>query len=833
MLRIRGQLGRRSVRGPCVLRAVQYVILGAVTAVLGAPILAIAQDNPVTGAMPAPSFGGRLNGSYFRPRAGVTGEFTVDKAAPRAGDVVNFHASDASDVALHYYWSFGDGTFAAGRDAAHTYSGLGTFAPTLVVTDYSLRSRTAAHELVVWPAITGDFAIYSTPTRVGDPVQFEPMDPNLAGFNFSWEFSDGTSSQEQSPRRSFDSAGTKRATLWISDANGGLRSTVTKDLVVSAIQEFSPTRIGFVRGLGDVNSICAIPNTTRMAVASRDMGLVIVDMAAAGGPQIVNSEPAPAVARFVSVYGNFAFVASDTISVPTRIVDLNSMQTVATSQYYGSRFAQRNGIAYFASSSALTIVDYRNPTAPSLVASLPMQAKDVALSPIANVAYVACTDSLKVIDLATNPPQVSLSIPATSGYLTGVSLNSAGTLLGVSWMGGSNAALFYDVSSPSSPVFRSFAPAASGMTAGQRICVNGSSVAIVGSSSSWWVDLSNPASPRNGTIVSPVPKDVVPAGGDFYFAMSTGIQKYTGSYSSFSLATQLLSTEQSRASAAANSTGTLCLVAGGAQSGETLVVDTSVRNSPRLASRISAAGAVAIVGTRGIIAGTTGFRLVDLSNSAAPTVLSTLSAPAGLDLCVTNDGWAYTASGVSGIGVVDISSWNTASFVRYIAAPGASAPALNIAMNAEQTTLFVANDTGGVYIYDISGSRRSMPTQIAQIGTADYGRASYIAIDGDKLLVTGTQLAVYSVANPSAPVRVQRITSSIPQGKIRTGEGRAFVPRGYSGTDVWEWSSTTNQYRTVTTISSMSGRTDTLAIANGHAFCAELATPVVCYDLFP
>jgi len=78
-----------------------------------------------------------------------TAEFQYSPLMPIAGQVANFYAWGSSDQSgiVEYLWSFGDGTFASGWQATHTFAAAGSYVVTLTVRNAD--GMTASHSEVV------------------------------------------------------------------------------------------------------------------------------------------------------------------------------------------------------------------------------------------------------------------------------------------------------------------------------------------------------------------------------------------------------------------------------------------------------------------------------------------------------------------------------------------------------------------------------------------------------------------------------------------------------------------------------------------------------------
>ena len=162
----------------------------------------------------------------------VTPEFT---GAPLSGRVpLSVKFTDATTgVPVRYQWDFGDGTGSTEKSPTHLYAFAGTYTVTLTVWDgadnASTRTRTA---YVTALPLTAEFT--GTPTSGGAPLVVRYTDATLGTpIRWSWDFGDGTSSEERSPTHTYSSPGTYTVVLTVWDAAGNV-STRTRAGYVTA-----------------------------------------------------------------------------------------------------------------------------------------------------------------------------------------------------------------------------------------------------------------------------------------------------------------------------------------------------------------------------------------------------------------------------------------------------------------------------------------------------------------------------------------------------------------------------------------------------------------------
>jgi PKD repeat protein len=172
------------------------------------------------------------------PRA----DFRADPASGTAPLSVHFtnRSSDLDGDVLESSWDFGDGFTSSDANPTHLYTTAGEFTVTLTVTDPAGLASEPKHEsITVRPGAStpddGPPAGENRPPRAdfrADPmsgpaplaVHFSnrSADPDGDFMVSTWDFGDGTISNEPSPTHTYTSAGDYLVTLEVSDGRGGI-----------------------------------------------------------------------------------------------------------------------------------------------------------------------------------------------------------------------------------------------------------------------------------------------------------------------------------------------------------------------------------------------------------------------------------------------------------------------------------------------------------------------------------------------------------------------------------------------------------------------------------
>jgi len=156
-------------------------------------------------------------------------------------------ANDSDGQIVSYLWSFGDGSTSSLQNPTHTYTSIGTFNVSLIVTDNDGATAKDTITIKVTSNIPPTAEILASATEGTAPltVHFEGkgIDEDGQIISYFWDFGDGETSTEQNPTHTYPSSGTYTVTLTVTD-DSGASSTATLTIVV----ERSPITF---KGTGD------------------------------------------------------------------------------------------------------------------------------------------------------------------------------------------------------------------------------------------------------------------------------------------------------------------------------------------------------------------------------------------------------------------------------------------------------------------------------------------------------------------------------------------------------------------------------------------------------
>ena len=154
--------------------------------------------------------------------------FTYSPAEVRAGVEVSFEesSSDPDGNVVSWEWDFGDGTASKERNPVHVYRAPGTYTVSLTVMDSDGMRNSYSMDLVVLPRNLppmADFTFLPKEPRAGEEVSFVDKSYDSDGniVSWSWDFGDGSTSNEAEPTHVFSSPGNYTVTLTVRDEKGG------------------------------------------------------------------------------------------------------------------------------------------------------------------------------------------------------------------------------------------------------------------------------------------------------------------------------------------------------------------------------------------------------------------------------------------------------------------------------------------------------------------------------------------------------------------------------------------------------------------------------------
>lgn len=220
--------------------------------------------------------------------------------------------------------------------------------------------------------------------------------------------------------------------------------------------------------------------------------------------------------------------------------------------------------------------------------------------------------------------------------------------------------------------------------------------------------------------------------------------------------------------------GVYAYVAGGGRSGFRVVdisdpaapVEVGSYDTPGMADGVYVFGSHAYVA-----AGSSGLRVLDVSNPTAPVEAGSYATPDYAHRVYVSGSYAYVAAHTSGLRVVDVSNPASPYEVGFCDTPGWA-----FDVYVSDGYAYVADFDGGLRVIDVSN-----PASPFEVGSyATPGFASGVFVSGSYAYVAANHLLVIDVSNPASPHEVGSYSRGGGDGVYVSGS-YAYVAAGSSG----------------------------------------------------
>lgn len=455
-----------------------------------------------------------------------------------------------------------------------------------------------------------------------------------------------------------------------------------------------------------------------------------------------------AINGIAHVTGNYVYAT--TLNPGLLVIDVSNPASPVqvASMSLGSAFDLQavSPLLYVATFSGLRIVNISTPASPTLVGTLPGACYDVAVT--GNLAYLAAyNQGLQTVDVS-NPASPLLLDTDTSAWAYALSLNATATRLCL--VDVNDGVRLFSLTAPANPLLLG---SLSFLTSCFDVAISGSYAYVAGGNSGMLhiVDVTG------GTPVLTANYD------DPSYPMGlalAGNKLYGGSYYTVEV-TNITNPTVPSLLGAFDSPGFVRSTAlqGGyayyACSAGLYVVDVSYLSRPRVVGRnqLNGLSSLAVSGNLCIATGG-GIRLFDVSNPAAPTLVSTIPSSAPVKVALSGS-LAYVAEFSGGVRIFDVSVPASPVLRATITTVG-WATAVRVVGNL----LYVGEDIGRMDIYDVAN-----PASPLLVGTyrGPIARIEQIDVAGDlAFLATYTpskSLQIVDVSIPSNPTWLSELST--------------------------------------------------------------------------
>jgi PKD repeat protein len=165
------------------------------------------------------------------PPNAVASATPVSGTAPLNVQFSSAQSSDPDGSIVSYFWDFGDGGTSTEANPTHTYTAVGQYTATLIVTDNSSLSDGATVTVSVLAPNILPVAIASATPNSG----YAPLVVTLSGAtsydtdgsiaSYVWNFGDGTTGSGATVQHTYTGVGSYTATLTVTDNRGGTATT--------------------------------------------------------------------------------------------------------------------------------------------------------------------------------------------------------------------------------------------------------------------------------------------------------------------------------------------------------------------------------------------------------------------------------------------------------------------------------------------------------------------------------------------------------------------------------------------------------------------------------
>jgi hypothetical protein len=164
----------------------------------------------------------------------------IEPDMPRVGEIMRVTGNGNGTPPLQFAWEFGDGTTAAGMQAAHAYLAPGSYRLTFIVRDVNGNTDSDSAQVNVADRISSSVLSLAlvTVAVAGQPVLFAavPLEDRAHTSRYEWTFSGGQSSIGPRAAAIFPAAGMYLASVTMTNDRGTIVAAETAFHVADAAE---------------------------------------------------------------------------------------------------------------------------------------------------------------------------------------------------------------------------------------------------------------------------------------------------------------------------------------------------------------------------------------------------------------------------------------------------------------------------------------------------------------------------------------------------------------------------------------------------------------------
>jgi uncharacterized protein (TIGR02145 family) len=161
--------------------------------------------------------------------------FTANATSITAGESVSF-TDQSTNTPTSWLWNFGDGGSSTQQNPIRNYSAAGTYTVSLQVTNtFGNNTATKSNYITVTPAGSApvaDFIANTTSVPAGGSISFTDKSSNYP-ISWYWNFGDGSSSTQQNPTHTYNSAGSYTVSLNVNNGYGSDLKTEVNFIIIT------------------------------------------------------------------------------------------------------------------------------------------------------------------------------------------------------------------------------------------------------------------------------------------------------------------------------------------------------------------------------------------------------------------------------------------------------------------------------------------------------------------------------------------------------------------------------------------------------------------------